>query len=630
LNLKRNLNIIILILIIILPLITFLMISYFMYIPTPLKIIHVNPSTEASRLPPPKHLVQLILNPFAVMLGGNFSKVPLELRALELAYIPSNLRYIIDRFIQLMNDVSNHLDSADKLMDNAEELIGVGRGVEAKPLLMEASMELASANLTCRELRMALGELTRSFNIPYYDVYLKLNELDNLINNMYRRMMSLLDRIEGQGKLIETSISIDAEPKTSWTGGRITVRGILYASSEPLPNRNVTVIVEGLKTFKAITCGDGSFETKIDLPYIYKPTITIQAKYTPMGIDSEKYKPSISNKVEINLMYIEPKIKIIQIPETVLPGKTFEIKGNIISAEQIPYGEIKVSWINQAFNVKLGDDGFFEATLYTPGEIPDGRYFLTVEAPASSVFAPAKEALSVMVKRMPISLSIDIPSSTLAGLSTTISGSFKAGEEYFNATVKAYFAGNEYTVESSGSFTITLSIPITIPSGYQTVKLYITPRNPWISEATYEKNILVVNPLTIIASIAITVILTIKTFRGRLITTKQTMEAERIVEYGRGGEVRRVEVEFTPKEYRWLIDLYWEAVEIVSKMTGIAMEPHMTMREYLSATASKLGKLSWCFETLTSAAERALYSTKIPEPIISKAKDALEDLRRGA
>jgi hypothetical protein len=234
-----------------------------------------------------------------------------------------------------------------------------------------------------------------------------------------------------------------------------------------------------------------------------------------------------------------------------------------------------------------------------------------------------------MVKRMPMSLSIDIPSSTLAGLSTTISGNFKTGEEYFNATVKVYFAGNEYTVESSGRFTIPLSTPITIPSGYQTVKLYITPRNPWISETTYEKNILVVNPLTIIASIAITIILTIKTFRGRLSTTKQTMEAERIVEYGRGEEARRVEVQFTPKEYKWLIDLYWEAVEIVSKMTGIAMKPHMTMREYLSATAPKLGKLSWCFETLTSAAERALYSTKIPEPIISKAKDALDDLRRG-
>ena len=600
-----------------------LLIPYFMSPPAALKIIHVNPDAEASRLPPPKLLILLVLNPFAAMLRGNFSGVPVELSVLESAYIPSGLRFIVDRFTRLMNDVAGHLDRADNLMDGAEALIEVGRGLEAKPMLAEASGEIALANTTYRELRLASEELARAFSLPRGDIYMKLSDLGHLIEAMNLRLLGLLDRIERQRALTETFISIDVEPKTVWTGGKISVEGRLSeAYGKPLPGRRVAILFGGSRIYEASTSWDGSFKAEVNLPYIYKRTVTVQAKYTPTGEDAEAYKPSISDAVEVSLLYIEPKV-IVEPVGWVLPGRAFTVRGSVHSTSPLPYSSVKVSWVSGVSDVELREDGSFEVELNTPGDLPDGEYAIRVNAPASGVFAPAEASLTVKVERIPVDVTLSLPSFAIAGLSAQVSGSYRAGGERFNATVRVYLAGQEYAVESNGEFEIQLSFPLTLLSGCQTCKVHVAPSTPWFSEAALEGSIPVVNPLTLLASTGALIALAAKVFGGRAAESALGAAAEVKREEAPG----MAEANFAPEEFRWLVDLYWEAVRLVSEMTGAVMEPHMTMREFLSAAGPKLSKLYWCLETLTSAAERVLYSPKVPAWATSTATLALKSLK---
>jgi len=589
------------------------------------KLIHVDPDSELSRLPLPKLLILLVLNPFTAIARGNFSGVQAELSILESAYIPSGLRFIVDRFVQLMNSIASHLDRADNLMDEAEALIDSGMGVEAKPMLAEASGEIALANATYRELRLASEELARAFSLPRGDIYVRLNDLGRLIDRMRLRLLKLLDMIERQKILIETFVSIDIYPKTVWTGGRISVEGRLNTVfGEPLPGRSVTILVDSLRIAEASTSWDGSFRIEVNLPYIYKHTVAVQARYTPTGGDAVRYKPSASDKVEVSLLYIEPKM-IVEPVGLVQPGREFTLRGSVYSSSPLPYSNVKISWINSVYYVKLGEDGFFEARLNTPRDIPDGEYILRVDTPASGVFAPVGASLTVTVRRIPVNATLNLPSLALAGLNMFASGSFRAGDERLNAMVKIYFAGREYNVESDGEFAIWLNLPLTLLSGYQTCSMRITPIDPWFSEAAIEERILVVNPLTVLVSVGILVALAVKVSGGKAIKTYTEVIAAEISREEASG---MAEAYFAPEELRWLMDIYWEAVGIVGDLTGVVMKPYMTMREYLSAIASgSHGRVYRYLETITSAAERALYSPEVSAWTIMMAMMAIKSLR---
>jgi hypothetical protein len=622
LSVKRDFKLIAAAIIIMLASFSIILIQFFMLPPSPIKVIHVNPNTESSRLPLPKLLTLLVLNPFTAILKGNFSGVQMELNVLESAYIPSGLKFIVDRFKRLMNDVATHLDRADNLMDGAEVLIEAGRGLEAEPMLAEASGEIALANMTFRELRSASEELAGAFSLPRSDIYMKLNDLGRLIGEMHLRLLWLLDKIERQKTLTETFISINVEPKTVWTGGKIFVEGRLSeAYGKPLPGRRIIIFVGGLKMSEASTLLDGSFRAEVKLPYIYNHTVPVQAKYTPTGGDAEAYKPSTSDAVEVSLLYIEPKITVETV-RRILPGRAFTVRGRVQSESPPPYRSVKVSWVNMVSNVELREDGFFEIELNTPGDISDGKYALRVNAPPSGVFAPAEATITLTVERIPVNVTFNPPKIAVAGLSIHLSGSYRAGGERFNATVKVFFAGQEYTVDSNGEFEVWLNPPLTLLSGCETITVRVTPRESWFSEAVLEASIPVVNPLTLLASIVFLAALLVKAFGG-----KAEPAAKVSAEVNRGVTVKASEVQFAPEEFRWLIDLYWEAVKFVGGVTGVFMEPYMTMREYLSAVEPKLGKLYWCLEALTSAAERALYSPSVPAWVISAAKMAMNSLR---
>lgn len=584
---------------------------------------HVDPNAEPSRLPLSNFFTLLVLNPFSTILRGNFSGVSEDLKVLELAYVPSGLRFIIERFKRLINDVANHLYRAVNLMDEAEALIDAGRASDARFLLNEASIEIAQANATCRELKLASEEMARSFGLPIDKIRLRLIELNQLIEELRLRLLNLFDRIEHQANLIETLLLINVEPKTVWTGGRITVEGTLLARGNPLSERSVIILVDGRRIAENLTSRDGSFRADIKLPYIYKPEISVRAKYEPKGVDAEIYSPTISDAIDVSLLYIEPRIFIEPI-EKVLPGKTFTLRGRVQSTSPPPYFNVKVLWIGMDREVNLLEDGRFETMLYVPGDVLDGAYQLKVSVPAMGVFAPASASISVIVERLPIDLTLNVPGLMIAGFSHHLTGSFRSKSEQLSANVKVYFAGREYAASSDGDFTVQLNLPITLLSGHYVCRVRVTPVNAWYKEYAYDASILVINPLTVLTPTTALIYLAIKVFSRRASTATKSVFVEETEE--RLMETHEGETYLVADRFRQIMDAYWEAVKVVSDATGVDMKPYMTMREYLAVTAPKLGSSSQYFEMLTLAAERALYSPEVPAWITLTAKMVLKIL----
>jgi hypothetical protein len=591
----------------------------------PLKPVvrHVNPAAEAEQPPLPAFLALLATNAFDSLISRDYGAVAEGLKTLGAIQIPERYKFIANRFMQLLNDTSRLLNETEGLLDQAEADIKLGRGEDAKPLLHQASARLASANATRIELRSASEELARTFLLPADQLRHRVDELGRVIAELHWRLLGLLEMIERQTMLEDTYLIIDVTPKTVWTGGSIEVSGQLYTSKAGLSGRSVQIYADGRWMAEAVTGDNGEFHASVNLPYIYKPKIPIEARYLPKGPDSEAHKPSTSNTVEIGLLYLRPSIKVEMVGKA-LPGKTFIIKGYVEAERPLPYSAVKISWLGGSLTASL-EEGRFNATLHTPEDALEGEYTLKVEAPPWQIFAPADATIQVTVQRLPLNVTLQPPLIVFAGLPSNLNGKIIYNQEEFNITVRAIFVGQAYTVRSSGEFSLDLSVPLTVFSGYQDYEVHVYPDLPWYRSAGLRGSLLVVNPLTITVPLGLVSALALRLPRGRKV------EAAELEEGLRGREAQPqapVKAYFAASGLQWLIDLYWQAVVIVIRLTGVDMKPPMTMREYLQAVSSSLGGLRAAFEALTLAAEKALYAPTVSAEEAESAKKALEKLKR--
>lgn len=596
----------------------------FILFPTPITLIrrHVNPSLEAERKPYSGFLTLLVLAPLKSLAVGNYSDTVKCLKTLMATYIPETLKFVINRFTQLLNQTANLLEKTENLLNMAENLIDVGREEDAKPILKEASVNLAQANLTYNELEAASDELTRRFSLQRSQIAKGVEDVAELIEKLYHRLNDLLNRLEKQKNLEETILEIDVFPKTIWTGGKITVIGRLYTPQRALSSKKVVILIDGDKGGEAKTLEDGAFTTQLNLPYIYKHKVIVRVKYTPTEDEASLYKPAISNPIKLSLLYIEPRIMIEPVG-AVFPGKGFILKGVVKANQSLPYSTIKILWAGTAITASL-KEGKFETMLHVPENIPEGKQTLKVETQAWGIFAPAQAKLAINVQRLPLNITIETPPFILSGVGAPLRGRIIYGDEVFNVTVKLAFLGRTQTLKTLGEFHFQLNPSLTLLTNYYDYEIYVAPSLPWYRSSTIKGSILVLNPITITLPTGLILVLALRLLLFQRAEQSGVGEGEALIE-SRGG--RLPEKSFTPEELRWVIESYWQAVVIIESISGIKMKPSMTMREYFASAAPKIGELYNDFKTLTFTAEKVLYAREVPAEELESARRAINNLK---
>jgi hypothetical protein len=258
-------------------------------------------------------------------------------------------------------------------------------------------------------------------------------------------------------------------------------------------------------------------------------------------------------------------------------------------------------------------------TLYTPDYISEGVYNIKIETSSWKIFAPAETNIKINVKKLPINATIQLPKITLAGLSLNING--KIYNEEINTTIKTIFLDHTYTINSNKEFNMSLFIPLNTFSGYYNYEVDILPDIPWYKSMILKGSILVINPIIILAPISLISLLSIRISKEK---RKEIIEKKEIQK-----EVQAFEKISIKKysKYDWIIDMYWQALDKISKLVGINMKPSMTLREYFNEVKSKIGNLKDHFEILTIITEKALYSYEVSNNEIELLKNVFEKIK---
>ncbi|MEM3466869.1 MAG: DUF4129 domain-containing protein, partial [Candidatus Jordarchaeales archaeon] len=567
----------------------------------------------------------MLLTPvFDDLTTGNFTGTMAKLRNLETVSVPSTMRYIFNRFNQLVQNLTETLMSVKEQLDEAENLIDSGREEDAKPVLTKASYGLASANMTFNILQQAVMELTRTFSLPSYEFTGRLDAIGDLLNRMYLRLLSLLSKIEEQKNLSETLLEIVVQPSSVWIGSNITVEGRLSSLGTGLPGRVVTIILDENNVAQAVTLENGVFRKSVSIPYVYKPILTVSAKYSPSGEDKKVFKPACSNTVEISLLYVIPVLNI-RVSGEVLPGRNFTLEGTVKASVKLPYETVKTSWLMDVKSLPLSPEGFFKTVLHVPETVADGKYALKVETPASGVFAPISKTVYVNVERLKLNLTLEVPQTVFAGIEAVFKGGVSYPQDYEQDSKVIIIVGDTVLAEEvfQQSFETRVRIPFTMLTGYYPYSVQVKPGAPWFSETVAEGRILVINPFALVASVGSVSILVLILAGGRRKVPGKKEQAKEALE----AQVPQDAEYFVTKGLKWLMDLYWQAVAIVSSITGIEIKPSMTMREYLKKVAPSLGEAYESFERITLTAEKALYSPSVSGEELQAARQALEKLK---
>ena len=583
---------------------------------------HVDPNAEAERLPYPTYLTAFLLPAFDRLLEGNFTGTLHTLKEFNQTYVPPTLKYIFERFKQLMNDLTIKLDDTDSLLDYAELLIDSGKEEYAKTPLNKAGYNLAEANITYSLLKTSAQEFIKSFSLPRTQLFQKVDDIETLLESMRSRLYALIDRIEFQRNLKETFLEIEVYPEKVWVGSTVVVEGKLYTHDKVLSQKNLIIYFDGQKVSEVKTSSDGTLKCTIKVPYVYKPTVNVVAKYVPEKDDKNVYKPTVSDTTKLNLLYIMPKIEV-KLLGAPLPGKYFKVEGKVYAERPIPYNQIRILWLTGATITKLENETF-NLTIKVPETLSEGNYMLKAESPSWEIYAPASTTVYVKVQRIPLNLSLQVPPIAITGIESSVLGKITyEGEERFNSTIK-FILAQEYVESAAEEFTIKFKPPLTMFSGYQVYRVQVSPQLPWYRSLEFEGRIFVLNPVTVAVPLGLVSFMAVKVLRRGKGKKVEALE----------GEAETVEEAAQEKEHyyvreglEWLINVYWQAVVIVSNMTRIEMKPSMTIREYLNLVKESGKEFYKGFERISIVAEKVLYSPSVSEEELKMAKDAIEELQ---
>jgi hypothetical protein len=77
-----------------------------------------------------------------------------------------------------------------------------------------------------------------------------------------------------------------------------------------------------------------------------------------------------------------------------------------------------------------------------------------------------------------------------------------------------------------------------------------------------------------------------------------------------------------------ILSAYRSGLSIIEKITGIAMAPHITLREFLKMTRLPSISVTECFAELTAITETTLYSAREPLPdTVTKAEELVATIK---
>jgi len=590
-----------------------------------MQVRHMDPAGVVEEPILPSSLIAFYGSILHTLSGENWVEALQNLSFAPLIFLPSNVRALASRFNALIKSTADTLREARVSLDEAGSLLETGSLLDAKARLSEARTRLDEADREVAMLEASSRELAKALGASPQPLLEKVQGLRRLLESYEETYRSLWERLQLLEASRKVRVSIQVDRDVVELGSWVRVRGLVEGEGgSVLPDRRVAVYFEGSRKGFAYTGGDGWFEYRLQIPYLYKVKGKVYAVFTPTGGDERRYATSCSNILFLTLLWEVPALRV-EASSKAYPGREFEVKGALQSAGKPLQGfQVNLHFLELNASTWTGSNGSFKVSLNVPGNVEEGVETLTVYTEPKGLTGPAAETLKVEVERMPVTLEVEASKYALAGFTASFKGTAWAGGEPLKGRIISVQLGGE-RVEAltgfDGGFEARVHIPLTFFTYNYRFKASAQVDEPWMKAQPCEGSITVINPIVFSAPLLLGAVTVRALKRGR-----KGGETSEEVEHSpwEGEALKLEEVEVKADSAQGLKRIYWRALSLVVALTNIAPLRSHTLREYLRLVKGRVKGLYRFFESITLLYEKLLYGRGVSRGEEGRAEKCLE------
>ncbi|MFH1169227.1 MAG: hypothetical protein V1691_00895 [Chloroflexota bacterium] len=581
---------------------------------------------------------------FNLVSAGKYLDARGALNDLEQANIGSELRYIADRYSEICHQLFTSLDSLDSLLTEAAAYLSHSQASEAKARLAAAVTATSEAQYLLEDINSATDSLSHNLGIPATTPaasqlgqarsrldasLLRVNQLVEELNQLFK---TLDEKSAVQlAQLEPTRLSLSTNPTPAFVGDRISVQGRL-SSSQPMPQRQLTILLNQELLLTTTTGPDGSYAAAITLPEeAYLPDMTLTAEYIPSGDDTGLYQGSLSRQVPV---MFHPTLLEANAPGAAYSGVPFTISGQVSPAGAVEQRAVRIL-LDDMLLVEAEIAGQFSLKVATPADTSIGEHRLKVSVSPQGRYSGAVQDFIISISKLTLQADIQAPQLLLIPRLLQVSGRayYQGAGPATDALVKLSFKGVSATASTGadGSFDTYLKSPLDLSLvDTRELALTIEPSEPYYTPGEITQRILTINPSITGLMLFILACLGIMAYnRGRTSPSPQ-------MESAFPGQPGAVPIQAAvhraagkPGGSRGrMLSAYRSGLAAVEKATGLSMAPHNTLREFLSIISPRLPGAGRLFAELTAMAEIALYSAISPGDTATRAEQIATAISR--
>ncbi len=590
---------------------------------------HANPSELSEEYPEIINLLSVYAAIIDKALLEDFRGSLKNLNESMKIHVPRYVKYIYDRFNELLRDELDRLNYTKRCIDVAKLNIVLGLLEYAGGNLSQATYSLAQANLTYIELKQSVNEFERMLRIPRNQLAVKLTSIEKLLARYLNEIRELRDILESlkEAGLEETEVLIWVDRASVWVGESVKLSGFLRSSrGYPLEDRAVSVYLDGGRVDMPATDERGFFSTMLSMRGVYKSSVQVYAEYNPSREDVGRYRASRSNVITIYIFYDKPMIYAELSHHKARPGQTISVYGWVnTSLGRLPE-KIYMDAFSTTLSRSLNSNGFFDFVFKVPENIGEGFYKVRLYTQASGIIAPSEKTLSILIEKIPINVTYLASTVALSGGEVVVRGRVTASAgslitpiPYSKIIIIGF--GNQSVAYSDegGGFTASIRIPLSTMTGHSKISLFIEPPSQLYKTHSLSIEVFIVNPLImLVPSIVFAIAL--------VYATPLVREVRKSIAENKSTEVlKEIYVLETPRARFF----YLEAILIVGDATGLHIKDYETIREYLARVGGLLGEAYQIFKEISMLAEKELYGQEqanrmIVKELLRKLKESLQ------
>lgn len=576
----------------------------------------------------PVSLLQYYSETQDYLLRRDAPAVAARLEKIPFANIPAVYEEPISSLNRSEVELVSILVRTDDELRNLDALVSQYRYDEAISLYQELLAEIARGAVLVNRIRQDVGRIgllagvrtvaeESRLAVTYRELTAKVDKKQEVLNR------SLL--VAGQYAELkprrQTTVTLRIDPLTAFVGDTVDFSGSLTAGEDRLSNRQINILLNGTPYVSVFTDESGNYNGTLQVPYEYIPYLNLEALYVPEGDDRGIYRAAKSPAVRLRVLFYSA-VLTLKLPDKAHPGRDMSVEG-VFKYVDAPVPDARTLEIyfddNLIGRTEVGQD--FAVKVTPPVDAQLGKHTVAVLAPPAGRYAPVRAGGYVDIVRATPVIRLDIPAAAF------FPGVVHIGGQVLSDLGPAAGAGVSITIGESlsqdttspdGSFNLRFGRgPGLELLGSQTVKVAVTPVEPWHSTASATGNIIVVNWLNLAGIIGLIAVLGValrRRLRGFVLNRPQFAGRRAVPPMPTTPPAIIVEETKNAAEHppHRLITWYRRTVAIIQRVIGVAYTPQQTMREYLALVLPRLGPAGSIFAELTYKVERLLYSSWEP------------------